>query len=90
MVHQNVAENLEHIVSYFDEPFADPSLVPTFFLSLKLARAQVTVAIAGDGGDEVFAVMKNTPPMILKIKLRQKFPKFIRKSVFPPLANLFA
>ena len=32
-VHQNVADRLEHIVSFFDEPFADPSLVPTFFVS---------------------------------------------------------
>jgi asparagine synthase (glutamine-hydrolysing) len=89
MVHQNVAENLEHIVSYFDEPFADPSLVPTFFVS-ELARAQVTVAIAGDGGDEVFAGYEKYTTDDIENKLRQKFPKFIRKSVFPPLANLFA
>jgi asparagine synthase (glutamine-hydrolysing) len=89
MVHQNVAENLEHIVSYFDEPFADPSLVPTFFVS-ELARAQVTVAIAGDGGDEVFAGYEKYTTDDIENKLRQKFPKFIRKSVFPSLANLFA
>lgn len=89
MVHQNVAENLEHIVSYFDEPFADPSLVPTFFVS-ELARSQVTVAIAGDGGDEVFAGYEKYTTDDIENRLRQKFPRIIRKSLFPKLAGFFA
>ncbi|WP_032097158.1 MULTISPECIES: asparagine synthase (glutamine-hydrolyzing) [unclassified Alteromonas] len=86
-VHQNVAEQLEHIVSFFDEPFADPSLVPTFFVS-ELARKAVTVALAGDGGDEMFAGYEKYTTDEIENKLRNKFPEPIRKSLFPKLADL--
>ncbi|MGB3726073.1 MAG: asparagine synthase (glutamine-hydrolyzing) [Glaciecola sp.] len=87
LVHQNVADTLHTIVGYFDEPFADPSLVPTYFVS-ELARKEVTVAIAGDGGDEVFGGYEKYHTDFVENRLRSKFPKVIREQIFPVLASL--
>jgi asparagine synthase (glutamine-hydrolysing) len=45
---------IEQAVSVFDEPFADASVLPTFFLCEK-TRPHVTAVLSGDGGDEIFA-----------------------------------
>jgi asparagine synthase (glutamine-hydrolysing) len=50
----DLPEAIGKVIAHIGEPFADPSALPSFFLS-KLTREHVTVALNGDGGDESFA-----------------------------------
>jgi asparagine synthase (glutamine-hydrolysing) len=49
----DLVELLPSLVEHYGEPFADPSAVPTFYLA-RWARQEITVALTGEGGDELF------------------------------------
>jgi asparagine synthase (glutamine-hydrolysing) len=53
-VEHETIEHLPQLVEFYDEPFADSSMLPTFVVS-RVTREQVTVALSGDGGDELFS-----------------------------------
>lgn len=58
VVRPDAAGVLPLLVEHFNEPFADSSALPTYYVS-KMTREHVTVALSGDGGDESFAGYRN-------------------------------
>jgi len=88
-VKQKAAEILSDLAYYFDEPFADQSAVPTYYVS-KLARQKVTVALSGDGGDENFAGYEKYYLDDIENRIRNCIPDLIRKSLFPTFSRVLA
>jgi asparagine synthase (glutamine-hydrolysing) len=83
----SLAANLvSDIGAWMDEPISDPSVVPTYLLS-RFTRKHVTVALGGDGGDEIFAGY----PMYFGHYMARAYlavPEFLRRGLVEPVVNL--
>ncbi|MGD9588182.1 MAG: asparagine synthetase B [Pyrinomonadaceae bacterium] len=76
---------ISDIGKWLDEPMSDGSLIPTFLLA-QFVRKHVTVALGGDGGDELFAGY----PMYYAHMLAAKYnaiPAFVRSGLIEPVVN---
>lgn len=83
----NVLETVETLTSSLEEPFGDSSMLPTYYVSC-MARKHVTVALSGDGGDELFAGYDRYG-IHLRRQIFERIPPSIwglyRKHVYPML-----
>ncbi|GFK95974.1 Asparagine synthetase [glutamine-hydrolyzing] 1 [Fundidesulfovibrio magnetotacticus] len=79
---EDCAGLLPEIVTRFDEPMADPSIAPTYLLS-KVTRQEVTVALGGDGADELFAGYEHFQGF-QAARLYNALPRPVRRFVVDP------
>ncbi|MGH9947698.1 MAG: asparagine synthase (glutamine-hydrolyzing) [Pyrinomonadaceae bacterium] len=82
---EKTGDLISEIGEWLDEPLSDPSLIPTFLLA-KFVRNHVTVALGGDGGDELFAGY----PMYYAHKVAARYamvPRFVRSGMIEPFVN---
>ncbi len=79
IVKPDALDVLPKILWHYDEPYADPSAIPTYYVS-KLTREHVTVALNGDGGDETFGGYERYVANTLAERYT-KIPAFLRKGI---------
>jgi len=80
IVKPDAFEILPKLVRQFDEPFADSSMIPTYYVS-KVTRDHVTVVLSGDGGDEVFAGYTQYLGTLGNYYACKFLPSFLRKVI---------
>ena len=79
---------VDRLAGIYDEPFGDSSAIPTFRVSA-LARERVTVALSGDGGDEIFAGYRRYLWHHREEQLRRMLPAGLRRPVFGLLGQVY-
>jgi len=84
--YQDINEVIENILEGIDEPFADSSMIPTYYVS-KLTKNAATVALSGDGGDELFAGYTKYTSVNFAEKLNA-VPDFIKAGFLPKMIRL--
>lgn len=87
-VDANSLDLIDRLATMYDEPFADSSAMPTYRVCA-LARERVTVALSGDGGDEIFAGYRRYRWHMNEEWLRSRVPAALRRSIFGPAGALY-
>ncbi len=85
IIETNALELTEKLVRHLDEPFGDFSIFPTYLVS-KMAREYVTVALSGDGGDELFGGY-DTYIANKAANAYQRIPSIVRQNLIESLVE---
>ena len=88
MVNADDFDLIDKLATLYDEPFADSSAMPTYRVC-ENARKRVTVALSGDGGDELFAGYRRYKWHMKEESVRQRLPLWLRRPVFGALGRLY-
>ena len=87
-VDPNAFDLVDRLAAIYDEPFADSSAMPTYRVCA-LARERVTVALSGDGGDELFAGYRRYLWHMQEERVRGLLPAWLRRPIFGFLATVY-
>ena len=83
---RDVLDALPTVAAMLDEPFADPSILPTYLLA-KFTRRHVTVALGGDGGDELFGGYQTFRALPFARAYNTLVPAALHRRVVRPMAG---
>lgn len=87
LTYQDILDIIPIVLDHLDAPFSDWSIFPTFLVSQK-TRQHVTVALSGDGADELFAGYRKYQGEFFW-KYYSLLPSFVRKKLIKPFLDLF-
>ena len=79
---------IDTLARLYDEPYADSSAIPTYRVC-QLARKHVTVALSGDGGDEMFGGYRRYRMHLMEERMRAAVPSGLRRPLFGTLGRLY-
>ena len=79
---------IDTLARLYDEPYADSSAIPTYRVC-QLARKHVTVALSGDGGDEMFGGYRRYRMHLMEERMRAALPEGVRRPLFGLLGRVY-
>ena len=88
IVTPDAIRDLDDLVQFYDEPFADASAIPTMAVA-RMASESVKVCLSGDGGDEAFGGYARYSHDLQEARIRQLLPRWFRRAALSPLAALW-
>lgn len=77
-VRPDAIRTLPHLVRHYDEPFGDPSALPTYYVCQAAAESKLKVCLSGDGGDELFGGYKRYE-LSLNMMRMDRIPGVLRR-----------